>query len=98
MPKCQMPVLLQFHILLFLCPGRLAFFCLLLPDAFLSPFQAFLYGRLLPRFGGLAVLLGWQHLIEPVAHVPQYLHISLNRFQLLPLSGQGGGKLFPFCF
>ena len=88
----------MFHILLFLCPGRLLFSCLLLPDAFLPPFQALLYGRFLSRLGGLAVLFGWQHLVEPVAHVTEYLHVCLNRFQFLPLSGQGGGKLFPFGF
>ena len=54
---------LKFHILLFLCPGRLAFLCLLLPDAFLPPFQVPLYGRFLSRLGGLAVLLGRQYLI-----------------------------------
>ena len=33
-----------------------------------------------------------------MAHVTEYLHVCLNRFQFLPLSGQGGGKLFPFGF
>ena len=26
-----------------------------------------------------------------MTHVTEYLHVCLNRFQLLPLSGQGGG-------
>lgn len=89
---------LKFHILLFLCPGRLAFLCLLLPDAFLPPFQVPLYGRFLPRLGGLSVLLGWQYLIEPAAHIPQHFYICLNRFQFLPLFRQGRSKLFPFRF
>ena len=42
-------------------------------------------GRFLSRLCGLAVLLGWQNLIEPVAHIPQNLYILLygsQRFRL----------------
>ena len=82
---------LKLHILLFLCPGRLLPFLLLLPDTLLPAFQALHYGWLFPRLGGLAVLLRRQHLIEPVPHVPQRSHVRLYRFQLLLFAGQGGG-------
>ena len=88
--------MLKLHILLFLCPGRLLLFLLFLPDTLLPAFQALHYGWLFPRLGSLAVLLRRQHLIEPVPHVPQRPHVRLYRFQLIPFSGQGGGKVFAF--
>ena len=89
---------LKLHILLFLCPGRLLPFLLLLPDTLLPAFQALHYGWLFPRLGGLAVLLRRQHLIEPVPHVPQRPHVRLYRFQFLPFAGQSGGKVFALGF
>lgn len=71
--------LLKFHILFFLCAGLLAFLGLFLPDTLRPPFDCLLDGRLLARLGGLAVLLGRKHLIEPVAHIPENLHILLHR-------------------
>ena len=69
--------MLKLHILLFLCPGRLLLFLLFLPDTLLPAFQALHYGWLFPRLGSLAVLLGRKHLIEPVAYIPENLHILL---------------------
>lgn len=71
--------LLKFHILFFLCMGLLAFFGLFLPDTLRPAFDCLLDGRFLARLGGLSVLLGRKHLIEPVAHIPENLHILLHR-------------------
>lgn len=83
--KWQAPDWLKFHILFLLAAGRLAFLCLFLPDTLLPAFDRLLDGRFLSRLCGLAVLLGWQNLIEPVAHIPQNLYILLygsQRFRL----------------
>ena len=71
--------LLKFHILFFLCAGLLAFLGLFLPDTLRPAFDCLLDGWFLARLGGLAVLLGRKHLIEPVAHIPENLHILLHR-------------------
>ena len=56
----------------------------------------FVDGRLLSRLRHNPALVGRQHMVYPVAHIPQQLHIRLNRLQSLILFRQFPGKLLPF--